>query len=57
MMKKIYTKPDVQAIEVMQHNCLLKSSGESVKNVVTPDDEEMDFVPVKEGIEDDEEDV
>lgn len=57
MMKKIYTKPDVQAIEVMHHNCLLTSSGESVKNVVTPDDEEMDFVPVKEGIKDDEEDV
>ncbi|UKK63051.1 hypothetical protein L6468_04610 [Prevotella communis] len=57
MMKKIYTKPDVQAIEVMHHNCLLTGSGESVKSVVTPDDEEMDFVPVKEGIEDDEEDV
>ena len=57
MMKKIYTKPDVQAIEVMHHNCLLTCSGESVKNVVTPDDEEMDFVPVKEGIEDDDEDV
>ena len=57
MMKKIYTKPVVQAIEVMHHNCLLTGSGESVKNVVTPDDEEMDFVPVKEGIEDDEEDV
>lgn len=57
MMKKIYTKPYVQAIEVMHHNCLLKGSGESVKSVVTPDDEEMDFVPVKEGIEDDEEDV
>lgn len=57
MMKKIYTKPEVLVIEIIQQVSLLTISGEGMRKLVIPDEEDTDLVPVQEGLDDEEEDV
>lgn len=57
MMKKIYTKPEAQVIEIIQQVSLLTISGEGMRKLVIPDEEDTDLVPVQEGLDDEEEDV
>lgn len=54
-MKKVYAKPEIQAIELKQQGCLLAGSKRSVTNVNTPED--VDITTVPGGIDDDDDDV
>ena len=55
IMKKVYAKPEIQAIELKQQGCLLAGSKRSVTNVNTPED--VDITQVPGGIDDDDDDV
>lgn len=52
-MKKVYVKPEIQAIELKQQGCLLAGSGgdQGAKHFALPGGE--DIIPVPEGIDDD----
>ena len=54
-MKKVYVKPEIQAIELKQQGCLLAGSSRSVTNVNTPED--VDIIQVPGGIDADDDDV
>lgn len=55
-MKKVYAKPEIQAIELKRQECLLAGSdGKGVQDYAFPKGDK--FIPVPEGIDDDDDDV
>ena len=55
IMKKVYVKPEMLAIELKQQGCLLAGSNKSVTNMKFSED--VDIIQVPGGIDDDDDDV